>query len=163
MQVGQPVTFRVNGYAGKQFAGTIERINPQANEQTRQVQVFVKLNEQYNFVAGLYSEGYITVAQQQALMLPPGALVQEGDNSYVWLLKDNKLVKTAVTTGNKDPRYGTIEVTAGVSVNDEILRHPQGQLKDGLKIERQSDRAVAAVGTKQATEPATEPAVKPGK
>ena len=159
VQVGQQVSFRVNGYAGRQFTGSIERINPQANEQTRQVQVFVKLSEQHNFVAGLYTEGYITVAQQQALMLPPGALVQEGDNSFVWLVKNDKLVKTAVTTGKKDLRYGTIEVTAGVSVNDEILRHPQGQLKDGIQIERQRDSSVANVGTK----PAIEPVVKPGK
>lgn len=146
VQVGQAVSFRVNGYPGQQFTGQVERINPQANEQTRQVQVFVALNGEQQFVAGLYSEGFIAVARQQALMLPPGALVQEGDQHFVWLIKADKLVKQAVQTGSRDPRYGTIEVLSGVQVGDDILRHPQGQLKDGAAIVRAAltDKPVVA-------------------
>jgi len=93
VKIGAPVSFRVNGYAEQRFEGVIERINPQANELTRQVQVFVKLATQASFVAGLYAEGFISVAQQQSLMLPPASLVHEGDQQFVWLIDNNKLTK----------------------------------------------------------------------
>jgi len=148
VHIGQSVNFRVNGYPGQQFTGEVTRINPQANEQTRQVQVFVSLHNTQQFVAGLYSEGHIAVDRQQALMLPPGALLREGDQTFVWQIKADKLVKQLVQTGSRDPRYGTIEVLSGVAIGDEILRHPQGQLKEGASIARTAAEPVALTASK---------------
>lgn len=150
IKVGAPVSFKVNGYPGQRFDGEIERINPQANELTRQVQVFVKLREQSAFVAGLYAEGFISVQQQQSVMLSPSSLVVEGDQQYVWLVQDNKLVKTQVETGSKDPRFGTVQVISGVSVGQQILRHPQGALKDGISVTIATETALAGKGGEQA-------------
>lgn len=144
VKVGSAVSFKVNGYPGQRFDGEIERINPQANEQTRQVQVFVKLAAQHSFVAGLYAEGFIAVEQQQSLMLSPSSLVTEGDLQFVWLLKDNALVKTAVETGATDPRFGTVQVLSGVTAGQQILRHPQGALKDGIKVTIAANTEVAS-------------------
>jgi membrane fusion protein (multidrug efflux system) len=143
VKIGAPVSFRVNGYAEQRFAGEIERINPQANELTRQVQVFVKLATQASFVAGLYAEGFISVAQQQSLMLPPASLVHEGDQHFVWLIDKNKLTKTEVVTGAKDPRFGTIQVLSGLTVGQQILRHPQGALRDGITVTIGADPTLA--------------------
>ena len=151
VKVGSAVSFRVNGYPGQRFNGEIERINPQANELTRQVQVFVKLAEQASFVAGLYAEGFISVEQQQSVMLAPSSLVIEGDLQFVWLIKDNKLVKTAIETGAKDPRFGTVQVMSGLTVGQQILRHPQGALKDGISvtIDAKTEMAVKATDASQ--------------
>jgi RND family efflux transporter MFP subunit len=149
IKVGSAVSFKVNGYPGRRFDGEIERINPQANEQTRQVQVFVKLREQASFVAGLYAEGFISVEQQQSVMLSPSSLINEGDLQFVWLLKDNKLVKTQVETGAKDPRFGTVQVVSGLTVGQQILRHPQGALKDGISVTIGSEPAIASKATEK--------------
>lgn len=149
IKVGSAVSFKVNGYPGRRFDGEIERINPQANEQTRQVQVFVKLREQASFVAGLYAEGFISVEQQQSVMLSPASLINEGDLQFVWLLKDNKLVKTQVETGAKDPRFGTVQVVSGLTVGQQILRHPQGALKDGISVTIGSEPTVASKAAEQ--------------
>ncbi len=153
VKAGSAVSFKVNGYPGQRFNGEIERINPQANEQTRQVQVFVKLAEQASFVAGLYAEGFISVEQQQSVMLAPSSLVNEGDLQFVWVLKDNKLVKTAVETGAKDPRFGTVQVLSGISVGQQILRHPQGALKDGISVTIDTQTEVAGKAA-EASQPA---------
>lgn len=150
VKVGAPVSFKVNGYPGRRFDGEIERVNPQANELTRQVQVFVKLREQSSFVAGLYAEGFISVEQQQSVMLAPSSLVQEGDLQFVWLLQNNKLVKTKVEIGAKDPRFGTIQVTDGLTVGQQILRHPQGALKDGISV---TISDASALAQKSSTQP----------
>lgn len=132
VKVGQSVNFKVNGYPNQRFTGTINRINPQANELTRQVQVFVELSSQDSLVAGLYAEGFIDVASEQSVMLDSSSIVREGDNTFVWLVANNKLAKTPVTLGSRDPRFGTYQVVAGVKVGDAILRHPVGGVKDGI-------------------------------
>ncbi len=134
VKVGQTVNFKVNGYPNQRFTGTINRINPQANELTRQVQVFVELSKQDSLVAGLYAEGFIDVASQQSVMLDASSIVREGDNTFVWTVANNRLTKTPVTLGARDPRFGTYQVIAGVKVGDDILRHPVGGVKDGIAI-----------------------------
>jgi len=142
VKVGQPVSFKINGYQDQRFAGVVERINPAANENTRQVQLFVAIDDKKDLVAGLYAEGFIAVANQQSLMVPPSVLVQEGDNSFVWQLVDSKLKKVKVTTGGRDPRWGTVELLSGINSGDQILRHPQGSLVEGAAVKL--DQAVTA-------------------
>lgn len=134
VKVGQTVNFKVNGYPNQRFSGSINRINPQANELTRQVQVFVELSKQDSLVAGLYAEGFIDVASQQSVMLDASSIVREGDNTFVWTVANSRLTKTPVTLGARDPRFGTYQVIAGVKVGDDILRHPVGGVKDGIAI-----------------------------
>ena len=134
VKVGQAVNFKINGYQDQRFDGVVERINPAASENTRQVQLFVAIEQKQDLVAGLYAEGFIAVANQQSLMVPPSVLVQEGDNNFVWLLVDQKLKKVQVTTGGRDLRWGTVEVVSGVQSGDQILRHPLGDLVDGVQV-----------------------------
>lgn len=134
VKVGNTVTFKVNGYSGQFFTGKVERINPLANESTRQVQLLVTmdLNEQ-SLVAGLYAEGYVEAQNSSALMVPESAIIREGDKSFVWQFANNELKKAEVRLGGKDERWGTQEILSGISSGTQILRHPQGALKDGGK------------------------------
>lgn len=136
VKVGNKVTFKVNGYSGQFFSGTVERINPLANESTRQVQLLVSMDlKEQSLVAGLYAEGHVEAQNSNTLMVPESALVREGDKSYVWQFADNELKKTEVQLGTKDERWGTQEVVSGVGSGAQILRHPQGALADGAKAE----------------------------
>lgn len=142
VKVGQAVNFKVNGYNNQRFDGVIERINPQAAETTRQVQLFVAINSKEALVAGLYAEGYIAVANQQSLMVPPSVLVQEGDNHFVWQLTDNKLHKVKVDVGAKDPRWGTVQLLSGVNIGDQVLLQPLGAIKEGAAVTLNSSTAI---------------------
>jgi membrane fusion protein, multidrug efflux system len=148
VKVGNKVTFKVNGYSGQFFTGTVERINPLANESTRQVQLLVTMDlKEQSLVAGLYAEGHVEVQNSNALMVPESALIREGDKNFVWQFANNELKKTQVELGSKDERWGTQEVLSGVSSGAHILRHPQGALTDGVKAEL----AVAASETPDQT------------
>lgn len=136
VKVGNKVTFKVNGYSGQFFTGTVERINPLANESTRQVQLLVSMDlKQQSLVAGLYAEGHVEAQNSNALMVPESALVREGDKHFVWQFANNELKKTEVELGSKDERWGTQEVLSGISSGAQILRHPQGALTDGAKAQ----------------------------
>ncbi len=133
VQVGQAVRFRVNGYGAQEFAGTVKRINPAANANTRQLEVLVEFSGgKQPQLAGLYAEGYLeTDSKSAALMVPALALAHEGDKVFAWRIKDGKLQKVSVLLGARDPRHGDFVLRSGLGVGDQLLRNPSSTLKDG--------------------------------
>ena len=148
VKVGQPVSFRINGYANQEFRGIVKRVDPAANEVTRQVEVLVAFapNSQQPRVSGLYGEGRIESDSTPALMLPEGALVKSGDKAYTWRLKGNALNKAELVVGARDPRTGNYEVRSGLAAGDIVLRNPSSAFKDGQKIEMAPARVASASG-----------------
>jgi RND family efflux transporter MFP subunit len=137
VKVGQPVSFRINGYSGQEFKGTVKRIDPLANDVTRQVEVLVSFTRDsaQPSVSGLYGEGRIESESTPALMLPEGALIRAGDKSYTWRLKDKMLQKVDLAIGQRDPRSGSYEVRTGLAAGDTVMRNPNSSFKDGQKVE----------------------------
>lgn len=145
VKVGQPVNFRVNGYGEQTFQGVVKRIDPSANDVTRQVEVLVGfVNGVQPKVAGLYGEGRVDSDVKSALMLPEGAVVKSGDKSYAWRLKDKSLQKAVLAVGARDVRSGNIEVTGGLAAGDVVLRSPSSAIKDGQKVEMMAQKAAAS-------------------
>jgi RND family efflux transporter MFP subunit len=144
VKVGQPVMFRVNGYGEQQFAGVVKRIDPSANDVTRQVEVLVGFNGAAQpRVAGLYAEGRVDAEVSDALTLPEAAMVKAGDKTYAWKVKGAVLAKTDLTVGARDPRTGNFEIKRGLASGDTVLRHPGASLKDGQKVELAGGKAQA--------------------
>ena len=149
VKVGQPVGFRINGYAGQEFRGIVKRVDPAANEITRQVEVLVAFapNSLQPRVSGLYGEGHIEAESSAALMLPEGALLRAGDKSYTWRVKGNTLNKAELVIGQRDPRTGSYEVRNGLAVGDIVLRNPNSSLKDGQQITMAASKVASATAT----------------
>ena len=145
VKVGQPVMFRVNGYGEQQFAGVVKRIDPTANDVTRQVEVLVSFTgANQPRVAGLYAEGRVDAEMSDALMLPESALVRDGDKTYAWKVKGSTLAKADLAMGARDPRTGGYAVKGGLAAGDTVLRHPNSSLKDGQKVELSAASKVAS-------------------
>jgi membrane fusion protein (multidrug efflux system) len=146
VKVGQPVSFRVNGYAGQEFRGVVKRVDPAANEVTRQVEVLVGFapGSQQPRVSGLYGEGRIETETAAALMLPEGVLVRAGDKAYTWRLNGNALHKADLVIGPRDQRTGNYEVRSGLAAGDVVLRNPSSAFKDGQKIELTAAKVASA-------------------
>jgi membrane fusion protein (multidrug efflux system) len=148
VKIGQPVSFRINGYGEQEFQGVVKRIDPAANAVTRQVEVLVGFaNGNQPRVSGLYGEGRIDAATKAALMLPEGALVKAGDKAYTWRLKDNTLSKVDLMLGQRDARTGNYEVQRGLASGDTVMRTPSSSFKDGQKVERAAAKVASATAT----------------
>lgn len=148
VKVGQPVKFHINGYGNQQFTGVVRRIDPSANDVTRQVEVLVGLTGEQPKVAGLYAEGRIDAETSDALMLPESAIVRSGDETYTWRVKSGSLAKVNLEVGMRDQRTGNFEIKRGLAAGDTVLRSPSSNLKDGQKVEMANARiASAAAGT----------------
>ena len=61
IRVGQPVTFALDAFPGREFKGTVARKDPAADPATRQVGVFVRLpNANGEITAGQYARGQVS-------------------------------------------------------------------------------------------------------
>lgn len=137
LKVGQPVIFRVHGYAEQDFAGKVTRVNPAANATTRQVEVLVDFMDakQQPKLAGLYAEGWIETRSTAGLTIPATALVKDGDRSFAWRLHDTGLQKVSLAVGGRDARSGEFVLKSGLEEGDKLLRYPTAALQDGQKVE----------------------------
>jgi len=130
---GQRVSFRIQGYADADVAGTVIRVNPAANATTRQVEVLVRFDDpkQQPGVTGLYAEGRVETRSAEILAVPAASVVREGDNAYAWRVKNSTVQKVKLDLGVRDARTGQYVVNDGLAAGDSILRHPGSTLQDG--------------------------------
>ena len=136
VSVGQSVNFRINGYAGQTFRGKVTRINPSANDVTRQVEVLVSFDDaKQPRVSGLYAEGTIEAGKTRALSLPESVLARSGDKTSVWRVKNNAINQVNLTLGARDPRSGNFEVRSGLAEGDVVLRNPSSNFREGQAVE----------------------------
>jgi RND family efflux transporter MFP subunit len=151
VKAGQQVAFRINGYGDQAFSGTVKRVDPAANDVTRQVQVLVSFAAQsaQPRVAGLYAEGRIDSLTSDALMLPESALVKAGDKTYAWRLNGKTIAKADLLAGARDPRTGNVEIKGGLKAGDAVLRHPSSNLKDGQAVEMAAAKVASAANPVQ--------------
>lgn len=144
VKVGQAVNFRINGYA-QDFYGKVLRMNPSANDVTRQVEILVGFSDAAQpRVSGLYAEGTVETAKVEALTLPETALVKAGDKTLAWRIKDLKLAKVDLSVGARDARTGNYEVRTGLVAGDTVMRIPSSNFKDGQSVEMAKVKPVAA-------------------
>ena len=122
LRIGSTVRFTVNGYPGRAFTGTVQRISPAADPQTRQVPVVVTIpNEGGTLVAGLFAEGRVESQVRQGILVPATAIDERGVTPTVLRLRAGKTERVAVTTGVRDPDSEKVEVTAGLAAGDTVL------------------------------------------
>ena len=139
VRIDQAVIFRVNGYGPQEFAGSVKRINPSANANTRQVEVLVEFaNGKQPQLAGLYAEGRIEAVSKSGLVVPAMAVVREGDQAIAWRVKGSSVQKVVLELGERDPRQGDFVLRSGLNEGDKLIRNPTSALKDGQKVQFQS-------------------------
>jgi len=130
---GQRVSFRIQGFADTDVAGTVTRVNPAANAATRQVEVLVRFDDpkQQPGVTGLYAEGRVETRSAKTLTVPAASVVHEGDSAFAWRVKNGTVQKVKLDLGVRDARTGQYVVNAGLAAGDSVLRYPGSSLKDG--------------------------------
>jgi len=135
IRLGAKVTFTVTGYPGRTFEGRISSINPQADPQTRQVRLFVRIpNTGQRLVAGLFAEGRVASEERTALTVPASALDLRGLTPEVVRLKNGVVERVAVTLGSRDEATERVEVLTGLAAGDTVLVGAALSISPGTKL-----------------------------
>jgi RND family efflux transporter MFP subunit len=122
VKVGAEVAFQVRGYPDQQFTGKVERISPTADPTTRQVPLWVTVdNRSGRLVAGLFADGRVTQASRRGLIVPLSVIADVDTQPSVLRIRGGKVEKTTIRLGLVDAQNERAEVVDGLSEGDVLL------------------------------------------
>lgn len=146
--VGADVTFEVRGYPDQAFTGKVERISPTADPTTRQVPIWVTVdNRSGRLVAGLFADGRVTHASRKGLVVPASLISDAGAGATVLRIRDGKVERVPVTVGLVDAPNERVEVASGLSEGDLLLTGVAQGVSPGTQVKVVDRAQNASSGT----------------
>lgn len=130
----QGVSAQVSAYPDRSFAGTIVRILPSLNPQSRTLTVEAEIEN----VGGLLKPGQFATVRitqskpESAVMVPARAVKADGERNLVFVLKDGIANERVVQTGLLEGDM--IEIKLGVQENEVIAVSNVDKLNDGVIV-----------------------------
>jgi RND family efflux transporter MFP subunit len=122
ISVGAAVEFTVNGYPGRTFEGTVDRVSPVADPATGQVQIKVALpNSTGRLVGGLFAQGRVASDTVNGIIVPESAVDARGLRPIVVRLKRGVVERVEVELGLRDEATERVQVTSGLARGDTVL------------------------------------------
>ncbi len=143
VQDGQPVTAVLDAYPDWQIPSRVRTIIPSADRQKATVKVrisFLKLDPRIlpdmgikvTFL-GAEPEKKPSAAAAAAIIIPQSAVRDDNGKKIVFLVKDDKAERRAVTLGGA--RGSDTEVIAGITAGDTVVVKGPSNLRDGQSVE----------------------------
>src|SRR5258707_2621810 len=141
VQPGQPVTAILDAYPDWEIPSRVRTIIPSADRQKATVKVrvsFLKLDPRILPDMGI-KVTFLGAEQKRAagadaatVLIPQSAVHDENGKKIIFLVKDDKTERRAVTLGGS--RGSDTEVIAGVSVGDTVVVKGPENLRDGQSV-----------------------------
>ncbi len=128
----QQVEVDVPAYPEDRFNAEISYISDVLNEETRTITVRSEVNNaDYKLKPGMFADIQILLNHQtKALVLPKEAILDDGDNSIVFIKKAGKYYPQVVELGAKEDSL--VEILSGIQEGDEVVTIGNYQLKSKL-------------------------------
>lgn len=132
---GQIVSFQVDGFPGKNFAGRIARINPVARTGSRRIPVYVQVNNQDGLLrAGVFAKGLVRdELARQGLAVPVSALQADGQSWRVHTVVDSHLQAQPVQVAMRNEERG-LALVSGLRAGDRVLLAPPLPENEGKAV-----------------------------
>ncbi len=134
LQQGQTAQLAVDGLPGKTFEGRVEEIKPAAEVASRTFGVKVRVSNQQGILRpGMFARGAIVVkVRHGVLQIPEQAVMTATSGSVVFVVRDGRAVRQAVTLG--EHQNGLVEVTSGLTGGDTVVVQGQDALTDNQPV-----------------------------
>jgi membrane fusion protein (multidrug efflux system) len=132
--VGQPVTFEVDAYPGRQFEGQVKYVSPslEAAQRALTVEALVA-NPNGSLKPGLFATARIQQPQRTPGVLVPTAAVQtSAGTSRLYVVNGDHVEERIVTTG--ETLGELVEITKGLKAGERVATKNVNQLADGIKV-----------------------------
>ena len=134
MAPGQPVTFEVDAYPGRQFEGKVKYVSPalQADQRALTVEAIVP-NGEGALKPGLFATARIEQPGRTPGVLIPASSVQvTSGTSRVYVVAGDHVEERIVTTG--EAVGDLVEITKGLKAGERVATKNIAQLADGIKV-----------------------------
>lgn len=131
---GQKVEISSRIYGKKTFIGTVIAVESLISPGTRTLNVRASIPNKDNvLVPGSFVVTKIFVGEpKQLIQIPQTAIVYSEQGDYVYVIKNNKAVKTIVTLGDRGDK--NIFITSGLKAGDNVVTAGQQRLTNGAGV-----------------------------
>jgi HlyD family secretion protein len=118
---GSRARVRVPALANDEFPARVTRTSWALNSTSRTLMAQIELpNPKAQFLPGMYAYGSVLIERPDVRALPASAVTQIGNQTYCYLARDGKAVRTPVRTGVSDGSW--VEVTGKLVRSAATLR-----------------------------------------
>lgn len=133
---GQSVSITVDAFPGDRFGGEVVAIDPSIDVNSRSIRLRAQIaNPDGKLRPGQFAKLVLKEGgDDKGLLVPEQALMQTGEERYVWTVVDGKAKKAVVKTGVRVP--GKVQVVEGLKAGDVVITAGQTKpmMHDGLGV-----------------------------
>ena len=134
LKPGQAVGLAVDALPGKQFTGTVDRVAPVVDNGTGTFRVVASFPGNGELQPGMFSRLDINYDQRaDALVVPRTALLEDGGEPAVYVVRDGKAQRTVLKLGYNDA--GWVEVREGLKPGDQVVIAGKAALREGSAVQ----------------------------
>ncbi len=149
LKPGQKVTLTADALPGRLFTGTVDRVSPVIDTGKGTFRVVAAFAGDGELQAGMFSRLSINYDQRaDALVVPRNALLEDGGDPAVYVVRDDKAQRASLKLGYDDA--GWIEVREGLKEGDAVVVAGKAALREGSAVQ-----VLGAAGAKPAAAKAT--------
>ena len=140
VKAGQKTEAVLDAYPDWTIASHVINIVPTADRQKATVRVRIGfdvleariLPDMGVKVSFLEEDGGPRAVSRSAVRVPAGAVIREGETSYVWRVQGSEIERVAVSTGGA--RGGQVEILSGINLGDVVVVRPVEGLSEGTRV-----------------------------
>ena len=131
---GQPVGIEIDALAGETIAAAVSRVSPIVDPQTGTFKIPVEIVDlQRRIKPGMFGRiGVVYDVHNDALQIPRSAIVEDQEESSVFVVDGDRAVRRSVTTGYGN--RGMIEIISGLDDGDQVVTVGQASLKQDSRV-----------------------------
>ena len=127
-----PIDVRVDA-VDKVLKGKVSQIVPSGDSATHSFLVKIDLPRAEGLMPGMFGRTYIPKGTTASLLVPKSALIEKGQLTGVFVVKDKiagyRIIKTGIVSGDK------VEVLSGLTEAEEVAVSNIEKLRDGSPVE----------------------------
>lgn len=136
LSAGQKVTITIDAFPSDKFSGEVSAIDPVIDINSRSIRLRAQIaNPDGRLRPGQFAKLSLQESgDANALLVPEQALMQAGDERFVWTVVGGKAKKAVVKTGARVP--GKVQVLSGLKAGDVVITAGQTKpmMHDGLDV-----------------------------
>lgn len=133
VSIGQGVSLKVSAYPDRNFAGTISRILPAVNTNSRTLTVEAEVESGGVLKPGLFATARIAQSKPEpAILIPTTAVRTDGGVTKVFVIEEGRAKEKLIQLG--DAENDLIQVKQGLKENEKVAVTNVQQLFDGVTV-----------------------------
>jgi membrane fusion protein (multidrug efflux system) len=131
---GNMVSAKAAAIPGRKFDGVVSTIDSRIDPTTRAVRVRAQIpNQDDALKPGMFMTVALSMGKEpNAMVVPEEALLAQGGEQFVFVIRDGKATRTRVTLGERLP--GLVQITNGLHADDQVAVTGLQQLRDGSRV-----------------------------